>query len=259
MTTTTAAPLLRTPDDYHVIRPEDFGAPGLSARESVGPFVDIQALGTLVTVHDSRFEANRGIGHHPHRGLERLFYILEGTVDHDDTLNGITGHMGTGDLGILTEGYRGMVHSEWNNSAGPGRAYIFVYPTDPTPPTAAFDAIRDEEARRWNPADGVVAKHVVTRRSERLNGDFRELTDTAAEAGAAYSVTFDADEAGLLFVVDGAVELTVEGGGGPIDVPGEHTLLLPPVPEVRTAKVRATENARVLNAVTGYGFGLRWR
>lgn len=259
MTATTAAPLLRTPDDYHLIRPEDFGAPGLSARESVGPFVEVQALGTLVTVHDSRFEPHRGIGHHPHRGMERLFYILEGTVDHDDTLNGVTGHMGTGDLGVLTEGYRGMLHSEWNNSAVPGRAYIFVYPTDPTPPTATFDAIRDAEARRSRPADGVVAKHVVTRRTERLNGDFRELTDTAVEAGAGFAVELDTDEAGLVFVVDGAVEVASDDGDGLLEAAREHTVLLPPAPYARTVKVRATENARVLNAATGPGFGLRWR
>jgi hypothetical protein len=46
-----------TPDDYHVIRPEDFGAPGLVARESVGPFTGVQALGPLLTVHDSTIEA----------------------------------------------------------------------------------------------------------------------------------------------------------------------------------------------------------
>lgn len=259
MTATTAAPLLRTPDDYHLIRPEDFGAPGLSARESVGPFVDVQAFGTLVTVHDSRFEAHRGIGHHAHRGMERLFYILEGTVDHDDSLNEVTGHMGTGDLGILTEGYRGMLHSEWNNGDGPARAYIFVYPTEPTPPTAAFDAIRDTEAQRSWPADGVVAKHLVSRRTERLNGDFRALTDTAAQAGAAFSVHLDADEAGLVFVVDGAVELAAEDSDGLLEAGRDHTVLLPPVPHARSVKVRATDNARVLNAATGPGFGLRWR
>ncbi|CAN5158865.1 hypothetical protein BH20ACT9_BH20ACT9_11470 [soil metagenome] len=154
MTDTAIAPLHLTPDGYHVIGPDDFGLPGLWARESVGPWGPVQAIGPLVTVHDSRFDPHKGIGHHPHRGMERLFCILEGSVDHDDALNHITGHMGTGDLGVLTEGRRGMIHSEWNHGDGPARAYILVYPTDPMPPTASFDAVRHAEAPRAYPARG---------------------------------------------------------------------------------------------------------
>ncbi len=243
-----------TPDDYHVIRPEDFGAPGLSARESIGPFTGIRALGSLVTVHDSRFAPGRGIGHHPHQGMERLFYILEGTVDHDDALNGITGHMRTGDLGILTEGRRGMIHSEWNNSDRETRAYIFVYPTEPTPPTAAFDAIRDETVRRDSPADGVTTKRVVTRGETRLHGDMREIADTELAAGASVDIVVAEDEAGLLFVVTGAVTVhateTVHAGT-------EHTVLVAPAPPSRTLRVTADEPSRVIHAITGPGFGLR--
>lgn len=255
---TTATDLLHlTPEDYHVIRPEDFGAPGLEARESVGPFVPVQAVGTLVTVHDSRFEADRGIGHHPHQGMERLFYILEGTVDHDDALNHITGHMGTGDLGILTEGRRGMIHSEWNNSDGPARAYIFVYPTDPLPATASFDAIRDADAPRVQVAPGVEAKQVVTRDIDRLHGDLRELNDLTLAAGASTDVVVDADEAGLVFVVDGSVQAEEDGDLRRLD--REHTLLVPPGPQPRLLRLSTEEPARVLQAVTGQGFGLRVR
>jgi hypothetical protein len=52
----------------------------------------VQASGPLITVHDSVVEAGLGIGHHPHRYNERLFFIERGELDHDDALNGITGH-----------------------------------------------------------------------------------------------------------------------------------------------------------------------
>jgi redox-sensitive bicupin YhaK (pirin superfamily) len=249
------------PDDYHVIRPEDFGAPGLWARESVGPFVPIQAIGTLVTVHDSRFDPGRGIGHHPHQGMERLFYIMEGGVDHDDALNGITGHMATGDLGILTEGRRGMVHSEWNHEDElPTRAYILVYPTDPTPPTASFDAIRDAEAPRVEPAPGVVTKQVVAGGSDQLHGDLRAFADTALEEDATLAVDVGGDEAALVFVLDGTLEAhdrdgnVVAGGVG-----RDHTVLLAPAPRGRQLRLAARRPARVLHTVTGRGFGLRRR
>jgi redox-sensitive bicupin YhaK (pirin superfamily) len=255
---TATAPLHRTPDDYHVIRPEDFGAPGLWAREAVGPFVDVQALGTLVTVHDSRFEAGCGIGHHPHQRMERLFYILEGTVDHDDALNHITGHMGAGDLGVLTEGRRGMIHSEWNHGDGPARAYIFVYPNDPLEPAASFDAIRDGEAPRRTPAPGVETKGVVERGSGRLHGDFRALGDSALAAEATLEMRLQAGEAGLCFVVAGGVDID-EDHGARAALGLDHTLLIPPAPTPRTLRVTGREPSRVLHAVTGEGYGLRRR
>ncbi len=256
---TTAAAIHLTPDDYHVIGPEDFGAPGLWARESVGPFADVQAVGTLVTVHDSRFDPGKGIGHHPHRGMERLFYILEGGVDHDDSFNEIQGHMGTGDLGILTEGQRGMVHSEWNHEDDEAtRAYILVYPTDPTPPTAMFAAIRDGEAERTEPADGVSAKVLVDGSDERLHGDLRRFLDIEMVGGSTVRLDVERDEAALLFVLDGAIEVH-EGDGTTVAaaVGEDHTVLVPPDGGPQALELLAEGAARVLHVVTGEGFGLR--
>lgn len=248
-----------TRDDYHVIRPEDFGAPGLWARESIGPFVSIEALGEFVTVHDSRFDPGKGIGHHPHRGMERLFYILEGGVDHDDALNRITGHMGTGDLGILTEGQRGMIHSERNHHDDVAtRAYILVYPTEPTPPTASFDAIRDADCPRVETAPGVVTKQVVVDGSDRLHGDLRQLADHDVDAEASFHIELAAGEAGLIFVVDG--EIGVRTADREVDgVATDHTLLLAPLDAARRVTLTTREPSRILHAVTGPGYGLRRR
>ena len=254
---TTRTLIHRTPDDYHVIGPDDFGAPGLWARESIGPFTDIQAFGTLVTVHDSRFDPGKGIGHHPHRGMERLFYIIEGGVDHDDSFNDIQGHMGTGDLGILTEGQRGMVHSEWNSEEDVGtRAYILVYPTDPTPPTAAFDAIRDDETERTEPVPGVATKRIVDGGSDRLHGDLRVLADSELDEGAELAVEVSQDEVALLFVVDGEVEVVLDDERAEA-VGTDHTVLVPPADGDRTMRVDARTSSRVLHVITAEGFGLR--
>jgi uncharacterized cupin superfamily protein len=142
-----AGPYLILDDaDYRVLGPDDFGAPGLQAIESIGPFVDIEASGPLITVHDATIEPHRGIGHHPHRYNERLFYIMAGQLDHDDAHNGIRGHMGEGDVGLFTEGRGGMLHSEWNHGDAPTHAYILVYSTDPIPEETSFTALRDGDA-----------------------------------------------------------------------------------------------------------------
>ncbi len=249
-----------TPGDYHVIRAEDFGSPGLTARESIGPAASVQALGPLVTVHDSTFDPRTGIGHHPHRGMERLFYILEGAVDHDDARNHITGHMGTGDLGILTEGRRGMLHSEWNNTDGGTRCYIMVYPTDPLPETASFDAIRDDEARRVPVGAGVVTKQVVERGDDRLHGDVREFADSSLDAGAALDVRLGRDESALVFVVEGALDVEgADGSAATAALGREHTVAVAPAPQARSLLLKAREHSRVLHAVMGPGLGLRRR
>lgn len=243
--------LLLGPEDYAVLDEDDFGAPGLVATEVAGPFVRLQAVGPLIMVHDALFDPHRGIGHHPHRFNERLFYILEGAVDHDDALNDIQGHMGTGDVGRLTEGQRGMLHKEWNNTPGPARAFILVYRTDPVPPRASFAVLRDGEALRYREGPGVETKELVGPRSPLgVHGDLRWFGDSRVEEGAALEVELRSSEAALLFVLEGTVEL----GGGLSLAPGRGAVV-GPGGEQRLSLI-APGGARLLRAVVGAGQGV---
>lgn len=250
-------PVLLRASDNHIIGPEVFGVPGLIARESIGSGADVLAFGALVAVHDSTFEPRSGIGHHPHQGMERLFYILKGAVHHDDSLNSITGDMAEGDLGILTEGERGMLHSESNDTDGETRCYILVYPTDPTPETASFAAIRDADATREQIAPGVTAKLVVERDNDLLNGDIRELVDATLEEGARYVLPLRETEPGLIFVVAGAVRVEIDGAS--TEAAEGETVLLGPEPQAREATIEALQASRVLHVITGLRYGLHVR
>jgi redox-sensitive bicupin YhaK (pirin superfamily) len=246
--------LVLSRDDYATLDEDDFGVPGLVATEIVGPFMGLQAVGPLIMVHDGVFEPRHGIGHHPHRMNERLFYILEGAVDHDDALNGITGHMGAGDLGRLTEGVRGMLHKEWNNTDGRARAFILVYTTDPVPPRASFEALRDADAPRYEESPGVRTKELVGPRSPLgVHGDVRLFTDTTLGAGAEMALSLDAGEGALLVPIEGSLE----AAAAPVGT-GE-ALVLPPADAAKTVSVRAREGARVMRAVFGPGHGLALR
>jgi redox-sensitive bicupin YhaK (pirin superfamily) len=237
--------------DYFLIGQEQFGVPGLVAYEVIGPFVKVQALGPLIMVHDGRFEPRHGIGHHPHRFNERLFYILEGAVDHDDALNGITGHMGTGDVGQLSEGRRGMFHQEWNNTDGPARAFILVYGTDPVPPTATFDALRDADAPRYDEGPGVATKELIGSKSSlQPRGDIRFFADSRLDPGAEVEMAFGEGEAGMVYVLEGSAEVD------DTPLPFEASLLVPPAPDVRSVRVRAPEGGRIIRVISGPGHGL---
>lgn len=244
--------LVLEPEDHVVLGEKDFGMPGLTAAEAIGPFVEIQASGPLITVHDSVVEAGLGIGHHPHRFNERLFYIEQGELDHDDAANGITGHMGTGDVGQFTEGRRGMLHSEWNHGDADTRAYILVYSTDPIPPHAAFNVLPDADAPRYEEGPGVQTKELVGSRSPlRVNGDIRFFADSSVEPGAVAEVATDAGEGAILSVREGGLE--IEGDGRKL-TPGS-TLLMPPDSERRRVLLRALEPSRVIRVVHGGGHG----
>lgn len=242
-----------TDTDYHTLGEAEFGIKGLTAVESIGPFVRVQASGPLIMVHDGRFEPRHGIGHHPHRFNERLFYILEGAVDHDDALNDIQGHMGPGDLGRLTEGVRGMLHKEWNETDDRGRAYILVYQTDPVPPLASFGVLRDADAPRYDEGPGVGTKELVGPRSGlEVNGDIRLFTDSELDAGAELELRLDSGEGGLLFPLSGGVEVA---NGETAKLGTEETALIPPEEGQRSYRVRATEDTRLIRVVHGSGNG----
>jgi redox-sensitive bicupin YhaK (pirin superfamily) len=251
-TTTNRPYVVLGPDDHVVLGESDFGMPGLTAVEAIGPFVGIQASGPIITVHDSVIDAGLGIGHHPHRYNERLFYIEQGELDHDDALNRITGHMDTGDVGQFTEGRRGMIHSEWNHGAVDTRAYILVYSTDPIPPEAAFNALRDSDAPRYDEGPGVRTKELVGPRSPlRVKGDIRLFTDSRLEPDGVLPLELAPGEGGLASVRDGRVR--VEEGDERL-VPGA-TLVVPPADEPRTIRLRAEEPTRLVRLIHGPGHG----
>jgi redox-sensitive bicupin YhaK (pirin superfamily) len=250
MATATRPYLILRPEDHVVLGESDFGMPGLVAAESIGPFVGIQASGPLVTVHDSTVEAGLGIGHHPHRLNERLFYIEEGQLDHDDALNGITGHMDPGDVGQFTEGRRGMVHSEWNHGDADTKAYILVYSTDPVPDRAAFNVLKDRDAPRYEEAPGVRTKELVGPRSPlRVNGDVRLFADSEMEEGAGLPFELDSGEGGVASVRRGAVRVDDSRL-----TPGA-TLVAPPAEEPRSLSLQAEEGSRVIRVAHGPGYG----
>ena len=64
-----------------------------------------------------------GFPWHPHRGIETVTYILEGSVEHRDSL-GSHGSLGNGDVQWMTAG-RGIMHQEMPQGDSQGRMHGF--------------------------------------------------------------------------------------------------------------------------------------
>lgn len=65
----------------------------------------------------------KGFPWHPHRGIETITYILEGSVEHGDSL-GNSGSLGAGDVQWMTAG-RGIMHQEMPKGDVRGRMHGF--------------------------------------------------------------------------------------------------------------------------------------
>ena len=65
----------------------------------------------------------RGFPWHPHRGIETITYVLNGTVDHSDSL-GNTGSLKAGDVQWMTAG-SGIMHQEMPSGNSMGQMHGF--------------------------------------------------------------------------------------------------------------------------------------
>jgi redox-sensitive bicupin YhaK (pirin superfamily) len=73
--------------------------------------------------NDNPNEYLAGFPWHPHRGIETITYVLNGQVDHGDSL-GNSGTLGSGDVQWMTAG-RGIMHQEMPLGDAQGRMHGF--------------------------------------------------------------------------------------------------------------------------------------
>lgn len=81
----------------------------------------------------------------------------------------------------------------------------------------------------------------------------RLFIDTELDAGGALEFALNPEEAGVLFVVEGEVDVTVDGVADPRPAAATHTVVWQPDGIPRKVELRARQAARVLHVITGPG------
>lgn len=188
----------------------------------------------LRVVNEDWIEPGQGFGTHPHRDMEIVTYMIDGALEHKDSMgNGSV--IRPGELQRMTAG-TGVFHSEFNHS-GEEQAHllqIWILPEknglEPGYEQKLFPS--EEKRNRWR----LVGSRDGRDGSLTIHQDVN-LLSTELDAGREVAYEFDNRRRGFLQVVRGSV--TVDGNDL---VAGDAVA----TQDQASIQVRANENAELL-------------
>jgi len=200
---------------------------GVRLRRSIAPsranLLDPFLLFDHFAFNDPLEGPIRGFPMHPHRGIETVTYMLEGSVNHRDSL-GNAGLIGSGDVQWMTSG-RGILHEEMPRRSPQGNIYGFQLWVN-LPAARKMEMPRYQEVssgtipvvRREGIAIRVVAGEV-----DGVAGPVAEIAanplylDVQLEPGASFAQPIPAGHTSIAYVYHGEGEFGLnEDGAGQV-------------------------------------------
>jgi redox-sensitive bicupin YhaK (pirin superfamily) len=197
------------------------------------PAPDRASVGPFVFVDHYRHRSRRGIGDkpHPHAGIEVLSYLLEGGVEHRDSM-GFRDRLGAGDAQWIRAG-RGILHAEQPEG---GRHGLQLWTSLPPaqkfaePTYRSWRASDIPEIRREGARVRVIAGSVEGAAGPMMLATPTIFAHVALEVGATVTLAVEKEHELGLYVLEGA--LVAEDSAPPVGAgelavltPGSHVVL----------------------------------
>ena len=169
---------------------------------------------TLRVINEDRVAPGKGFGTHPHRDMEILSYVLDGALEHRDSM-GTGSVIRPGDVQRMSAG-TGVTHSEFNHSKTEGVHFLQIWILPETRGSAP-----GYEQKRFEPAERQGRLRLIAARDGR-DGAVTVHQDMSLYAallapGDTVRHGFAAGRQGWLQVARGAVkigEATLHAGDG---------------------------------------------
>jgi quercetin 2,3-dioxygenase len=159
---------------------------------------------------DNRDDYKNGFPWHPHRGMETITYVLDGDVEHQDSL-GNAGVIGAGDVQWMTAG-SGIIHQEMPRGNRKGEMWGFQLwanlPASQKMMDPRYREIKSAQIPKVTTPDGAIVRLIAGRvgDAEGPVGDIvtePEYLDVTIPAGKAFSHSVPKGHTVFAYVVEG--------------------------------------------------------
>lgn len=186
---------------------------GVHLRRAFG-FHELPLLDPFLLLDDFRSENpadyKAGFPWHPHRGIETITYVLDGDVEHGDSM-GNQGHIFSGDIQWMTAG-SGIIHQEMPKGNRKGQMFGFQLwanlPSKSKMMGPRYRGIKSAEIPLVSTPEGATV-HVICGEIQNTVGPVRDIItepnyfDVEIPAGKSFIFPVKADHNIFAYVIDG--------------------------------------------------------
>ena len=168
---------------------------------------DNKGVSVLRVINDDIVAPGTGFETHSHRDVEIISYILEGAIEHKDSLGNIT-RLEAGDFQVMTAG-TGVTHSEYNPSPTERLRFLQIWIW---PRTRGLTPTYAEKAFPTNTKRQLIASPDGRDGSLLINQD-ATLERLQLTAGDTEILSVSTGRTGMLHIVSGAIDTTTASLG----------------------------------------------